>query len=114
MKDPSYQFSSSWALSIMRSPSLKPNSPADSASKSYKARQQGCELRVGVVAGEGRGETAGPPQAVSPKAGLVREEACVGEPAGETPGDVEIRLRSPTGKLLLDEPGRWLNLADKL
>ena len=85
---------------------MKPSSPADSASKSYKARAQGCELRVGVVAGDGRGETAGPPHAESPKAGLVREDACVGDWAGETPGEVEIRLPEDTGKLLLEEPGR--------
>lgn len=79
------------------SPSLKPNSPALSASKSYKARQQGLELRVGVVAGEGLGDTAGAPQAESPKAGLFLEDACVGDCAGDTPGDVEIKLPDATG-----------------
>lgn len=61
---------------------------------------------MGVVAGEGRGETAGAPQAESPKAGLVREEACVGDWAGEIPGEVEIRLPEVTGRLLLEDPGR--------
>jgi len=97
----------------MRSPSLKPNSPADSASKSYKALQHGCDARVGVVAGEGLGDTAGAPQAESPKAGLVLEEACVGDCAGETPGEVEIKFPEVTGRLLLEEPGRWLILAFK-
>lgn len=92
---------------MMTSPSLKPSSPALSASKSYSARQQGWDERVGVEAGDGLGETAGAvPQAESPKAGLVREEACVGVPAGETPGEVEIRLPAAvTGRLLLEEPG---------
>jgi len=93
---------------------LKPNSPADSASKSYKALQHGCDDRVGVVAGDGLGETAGAPHAESPKAGLFLEEACVGDWAGETPGEVEIRLPEVTGRLLLDDPGLWLgSLAER-
>ena len=95
----------------MRSPSLKLSSLAHLASKSYKALQHGCDARVGVVAGEGLGETAGAPQAESPKAGLVLEEACVGDCAGETPGEVEIRLPpDPTGRLLLEDPGLWLGI----
>ena len=51
----------------------------------YIPRQQGLELRVGVVAGEGLGDTAGAPQAESPKAGLFLEDACVGDCAGDAP-----------------------------
>jgi len=99
----------------MRSPSLKPSSPADSASKSYKALQQGPDDRVGVVAGDGLGErSGGAPQADAPKAGLFLEEPCVGDCAGEAPGEVEIRLPELTGRLLLDDPGLWLGiLADR-
>ena len=61
---------------------------------------------MGVEAGEGRGDTAGAPQAESPKAGLFLEEACVGDWAGDTPGDVEIKLPDVTGNVLLDDPGR--------
>ena len=54
---------------MMTSPSLKPSSPALSASKSYSARQQGWDERVGVEAGDGLGETAGAvPQAGSQEA----------------------------------------------
>ena len=64
--------------------------------------------RVGVVAGDLLGEVVGcdPHAEESPKAGLFLEEACVGDCAGETPGEVEIRLPEPTGRLLLEEPGR--------
>ena len=97
----------------MMSPSLNPNSPALSASKSYKARQHGLPRAVGDVTGDGRGETAGAPQA-SPKAGLFLEEAWVGDVAGDTPGDVEIKLPDLTGNVLLEDPGRYRSFADKL
>ena len=50
----------------------------------YIPRQQGLELRVGVVAGEGLGDTAGAPQAESLKDGLFLEEVCVGDCTGDT------------------------------
>lgn len=67
------------------------------------------------MAGDGLGErSGGAPHASPPKAGLFLEEACVGDCAGEAPGEVEIRLPELTGRLLLDDPGLWLGiLADR-
>ena len=84
------------------SPSLKDSSAGFSASKSYKAWQEGCALRVGVETGEGRGEGAVCGfQAFSPEAGLPQPLLLwlVGVPAGETPGEVEFRIEL-TGRLL--------------
>ena len=59
-------------------------------------------MRVGVDAGEGRGDAAAAGcgfQAFSPDAGLPHP-LLVGVPAGETPGDVELRDEQVTGKFL--------------
>ncbi len=85
------------------SPSLKDSSAGFCASKSYKAWQEGCALRVGVETGEGRGEGAGCGfQAFSPDAGLPQPLLVwlVGVPTGEIPGEVELNAELLTGKFL--------------
>lgn len=99
---PSYQLPSIWLFSKMMSPSLKDNSAGFSASKLYKAWQEGCALRVGVDTGEGLGDAAAAGcgfQAFSPDAGLPHP-LLVGVPEGDTPGDVELSDEQVTGKFL--------------